>query len=167
MQKIIFLDIDGVICSIRSAVACGGYPWRVKAEDMELFDLIAIKLVQKICKDCDAKIVLSSVWRIYHDFNMIGKELNLPIIDKTPYKLTSHRGEEIAMWLRDNKVDKYVIIDDDSDMLEEQLPYFVKVDRNNGLSYENYEKIKELIKEDLHDNRVEKDIRQEPQQKKD
>lgn len=145
-MKVIFLDIDGVICSIRSAVAGGGYPWRLKEEDIELFDGVAVKLIQKVCQKTDSKIVLSSVWRLHHDFNLIGEKLCLPIIDKTPNKASAMRGEEIAIWLKENQVDKYVIVDDDSDMLVEQFSFFVKVDSRNGLSYENYERILDILK---------------------
>ena len=147
-MKVLFLDIDGVICSIRSAVAYGGFPWTVKEKDMYLFDDVAIKLIQRLCKDTNTKIVLSSVWRLSHDWKMIGEKLNLPIIDKTPNKLSSNRGEEIAMWLRDNKVDAYAIVDDDSDMLEEQLPFFVRVYSKNGLSFENYEQLMAILKKE-------------------
>jgi hypothetical protein len=150
--KILFLDIDGVICSIRSAVACDGFPWTVKEDAIPMFDEVAIKLIRKVCKDTDTKIVLSSVWRLSHDWKMIGEKLNLPIIDKTPHKLSSRRGEEIAMWLRDNKVDKYAIVDDDSDMLEEQLPFFVRVYCKNGLSYENYEQLLKILKKEEKKN---------------
>lgn len=52
-------------------------------------------------------------------------------------------GTEIKQWL-DNERDhsdlitEYVIIDDDCDMLEEQLSYFVKTDNYFGFSYQNY-----------------------------
>jgi len=38
-----------------------------------------------------------------------------------------------------------VIIDDDSDMLPEQLPHFVKVDPAIGLTYQNYKDAKQLL----------------------
>jgi hypothetical protein len=38
--------------------------------------------------------------------------------------------KKLILWLSKNKVDKYVIIDDDTDMEPEQLPYFVRTSSN-------------------------------------
>ena len=45
----------------------------------------------------------------------------------------------------DIKIDKYVIIDDDSDMNTEQLPYFVRTDWFQGITEENYNKAKKIL----------------------
>lgn len=146
-MKILFLDIDGVLNSTRSAVAFGGYPMNVEKPHMERFDHVAVALIKKICKDTGAKIVLSSVWRLYEGHMNMANALHLPIIDSTPEKLTALRGEEIAMWLRDHpEVEKYVIIDDDSDMLEDQMPYFVQTSHLNGFLYQDYLKALEILK---------------------
>lgn len=142
-MKILFLDIDGVLNSVRSAVAYEGYP---KPSDLLELDDIAINLIKKVCIKTNSFICLSSTWRYsIKDIIAFAKEIDLPIIAKTPYKLSSNRGEEIQMWLDKNKVEKYAIVDDDSDMLKEQLPLFVKVDGKNGLSYENYEALLKLL----------------------
>jgi hypothetical protein len=78
-------------------------------------------------------------------YTRLAEALNLPMVGATPSKFSASRGEEIALWLRDNKVDKYVIVDDDSDMLPEQLPYFVKTDNYEGLLYKDYLKVVELL----------------------
>lgn len=146
-MKVIFLDIDGVINSVRSATAFGNYPHNVDKNNIKLFDNIAIALIRKVCDTTNCKIVLSSTWRRFINYKKFSKAFDLPIISITPpSKLTSTRGEEIAMWLRNNKVHKYAIIDDDSDMLKEQLKCFVKTDRFNGLSYENYLKLLDILK---------------------
>ena len=138
-MKILFLDIDGVINSIRSAVAFGGYPWDVKPESIKLFDPVAITLIRKLCDKTGCKIVLASVWRHSVGHEALKLAIDLPMIDSTPIvHMGSSRGEEIAKWLEKNIVKKYAIVDDDTNMLENQLPYFVKVDSKNGLSYENY-----------------------------
>ena len=62
MIKVIFLDIDGVLNSTRSAVAFHGYPMNVEKPHMERFDHVAVALIKKICDDTGAKIVLSSGW---------------------------------------------------------------------------------------------------------
>jgi len=143
-MKILFLDIDGVLNSVRSCIAFDGYPY--SNSNYEKFDDIAVNLIRKLCKTTNTKIILSSTWRLFKGWDKLYEVLNLPIIDKTPHKLSSTRGEEIDMWLSNNKVDKYAIVDDDNDILVYQLPYFVKVDNTNGLSYENYLQLLKLLK---------------------
>lgn len=144
-MKILFLDIDGVLNSVRSATALGGYPLPDRRKNK--FDKVAVQLIRILCVKTNSVICLSSTWRHYVNLETFSKQMKLPILYKTPVKLSSNRGEEIDMWLKENKVDKYAIVDDDSDILKEQLPYFVKVDGRNGLSYENYKKLFELLEE--------------------
>jgi hypothetical protein len=149
-MKILFLDIDGVLNSCRSSMAYSGYPHTIKEtviEDFEKFDDIAVTLIRKLCRLTNTNIVLSSTWRFYISPEDLGKQLNLPIFDKTPHKLSSTRGEEIKMYLDSAKdIERYAIVDDDNDMLKEQLPHFVEVNSINGLSYENYNKLLQLLK---------------------
>jgi len=145
-MKILFLDIDGVINSYRTAHAMGQFPFTTTPHDLVLFDLTAIKLIQRICDDGDIKIVLSSTWRIHQDAKQIGEDLRLPIIDATPIKLGGTRGEEIAMWLRDHpEVTQFVIVDDDSDILSNQQKRFVKTTTADGLQFHHYQKIRKLF----------------------
>lgn len=142
-MKVIFLDIDGVLNSTRSAVAFKGYPFPGHNEDK--FDYIAVELIRRICSK-NVKIVLSSTWKMDKNYKKI---LNLPIIDKTPV-LDTIRGEEIALWIKNNgEPEKWVILDDDSDMLESQMNNFVKTDHRNGLLFEDYEKICSILEIDL------------------
>jgi hypothetical protein len=82
------------------------------------------------------------------------RDLAGEVIDVTPV-LNTHRGEEIEYWLQENWVDRYCIIDDDSDMLPEQMPYFVKtsdnidhedcIDIGYGLTKKCAEKVIEIL----------------------
>lgn len=144
-MKVLFLDFDGVINSVRSATAFGGYPWDVKEESLRLFDQVAVGLIRLICKDTGTKIVLSSTWRASFPYKYLGEKLDLPIIDATPVKLSGGRGHEIAAWLASNKVDKYAIVDDDRDMLKSQLPFFVNTCPYEGLTWKDALRLKELL----------------------
>ncbi len=69
--------------------------------------------------------------RVFKEIN----GFNFPIIDKTLSLDDKCRGEEIKHWLENNKhVERFVIIDDDSDMLEEQRIFFVKTTPEFGLT---------------------------------
>ena len=124
-KKVVFLDIDGVLNS--------------KSTDMRVLDCKTVTLLRQIVEKHQAVIVITSVWRkfnwperILRAFSQAGWE-NPPIIDKTPVLFTI-RGEEIKSWLSQNQVESFVIIDDDSDMLSEQLKNFVRCNTRFGLT---------------------------------
>lgn len=137
--RIIFLDMDGVLDG----------SWSKYVLDHE-----KVALLEKLIKDTDAKIVVSSSWstgsRNAEDFinkhfyglfkrltNGVSPESLFvkSIIDVTDH-MGSCRGDEIKRWLEahEDEVESYVIIDDDSDMLDEQLFNFVQTDGWYGLS---------------------------------
>lgn len=148
MEKILFLDIDGVLNSSRSAIASHGhYPWSVDAEELHRFDAVAVNLIRRICEETACKVVLSSTWRLSEEWVKIGPTLMLPIIDRTPSKIgLTNRGQEINHWLSDKpQVKKYAIIDDDSDMLKSQLPFFVQTSFKNGMMIEHYDQLIEIL----------------------
>lgn len=150
-MKAIFLDIDGVLNSHRTLVAFNGFPHGVDGYQRNQFDEVAIRLIRHICKISGAQIVLSSSWRIIHDYRDIGAALELPIIDRTP-SLADCRGAEIALWLSERSdIETYVIFDDDSDMLDGQLPHFVKTSHFDGLSWANAIQACEILGVDIHD----------------
>jgi hypothetical protein len=143
--KVLFLDIDGVLNSARSCYARGGFPHDFSEDGFKKFDHIAIDLIQRLCEKTGAKIVLSSTWRILHTVLECADGLSLPIFDRTKM-LNGPRGKEIKEWLdRHPEVTKYAIVDDDSDMLPEQKPFFVQTSFNDGLSMGNFTALKNLL----------------------
>lgn len=144
-MKVLFLDIDGVLNSHRSAYAFGGFPFDVD-KHRNRFDEVAVSLIRNVAKASGAQIVLSSSWRTDKDWERIGHGLNLPITDRTPDMHPGPRGAEIAAWLADHpEVECYAIVDDDPDMLDEQKPYFVQTRHEDGLSYADANKLAELL----------------------
>lgn len=135
-MKVIFLDIDGVLNVIPQGHDKFG----------AIFHKHFVENLRIIIEKTGAKIVVSSTWRMsgLRTMQAMWKERSLPgeVIDITPdcaqiakfgtldYYEAKERGYEIEEWLKGNKVDKYVIIDDDSDMLENQMPSFVKCSDN-------------------------------------
>ena len=140
MKKYIFLDVDGVLNGNHSI------------SKYQLFPNYLNNL-KILVNETKAMIVLSSSWRnFFHKENdklvanfpnkrgdLLLKELsklNLEIFDTTKLGyLSTIRGEEIKEWLDINapKNYKYIILDDDNDMLEEQLNNFIQT-KFNGLS---------------------------------
>lgn len=151
-MRVIFLDIDGVLNSHRTAVAFSTF---------HQLDPIAVKMLFRVVTLAEAKIVISSTWRhdkqwlttiwgalrqagwpwIHTGFLPLGE---CPIIDRTE-TLPGVRGIEIQAWLDANpEYDDYIILDDDSDMLDSQLHRFIKCDHHIGFGWEQWKKIEEL-----------------------
>jgi hypothetical protein len=153
-MKVLFLDIDGVLNSQRSCIAFGGYPHEVHGKDRQQFDEVALHLIRGIVKLADASVVLSSSWRITHGWDLIGRELDLPIMGATPTKWEPNyvRGHEIKEWLDAHpEVESYVIVDDNSDMLPEQMDRFVQTCGFDGFRWMDAERMAELFGVSLYD----------------
>ena len=146
-MKVIFLDIDGVINSNRTVMAFDGYPFSFEPGDIEKFDQVAITLIRKACLRFGAVCVLSSTWRKKYTPVEVTEALNIPVIDSTVVTFGHRiRGHEIREWLEDHpEVTSYVIIDDNSDMLDSQLDRFIHVDGENGFMWKDYEKLCSLL----------------------
>lgn len=142
-MRVLFLDIDGVINSTRTAVAFGGYP--VKLEHVGAMDVVALSMLRRLCEVGEISVVLSSSWRLGNHHHDVAAALDLPIMDRTP-SMPATRGHEIARWLEQHpEVECYAIVDDDSDMLAEQLPRFVHTNGHEGLSWRDFEKLCSLF----------------------
>jgi len=130
-MKVIFLDIDGVLTSVRTG-------WFN-------MDIYAVNFLRWACKKSGAKIVISSTWRYNH-----GEDFWKPIFEehlhedfKTPDLTVKQasglytskiRGDEIKAWLDAHpEITYYVIIDDDADMLKAQEQYLIQTDSLNGM----------------------------------
>lgn len=141
-MKIIFLDIDGVITSLRTG-------WFN-------FDIYAIHYLRWICKETNSKIVISNTWRANHNKDFWKSIFGEYIHDdyRTPLwyefkpkpKYDICRGHEIKLWLdKHNNIEDYIILDDDSDMLDEQMSRLIKTDSFNGLMAKNIEEIRNVF----------------------
>lgn len=165
-MKYIFLDIDGVLNSsdfikyMQNYKHVTGKNWTDEIDGRsEFVDPRAVQRVIDICEKTGAKIVVSSSWRHYTFDNTISYfQGYVDLVPLIPYitgitpKLStfSHyakRGEEIQYFLNHVKdCEKYCIIDDDNDMLDEQLPYFVCTDFEYGLSDTDKDKVIKILK---------------------
>jgi hypothetical protein len=150
--KVLFLDIDGVLASVKSCIALGGWPRGVEPKDLPLFDPVALGLLRSLCETAGVSIVISSTWRLMHGWDRIGRGLDLPTMGATP-RLCGIRGDEIAAWMLDypGVIESYAILDDDSDMLSDQMANFVKVSGTDGLSYENFKDLCTIFRVNPYD----------------
>lgn len=159
-MKVIFLDIDGVLNHETH------YTWLMETDEptplqrvhpYSEFNPESCKILNRIIDETNAKIVLSSTWRLdgIPYMNNIFKHVGIfhKLYDVTPslaykYDTTLCRGKEIDEWLSKHpEVTKYVILDDDTDMEEHQLPFFIKTDPyKDGLNNEVANKVIEILK---------------------
>lgn len=137
-MKILFLDMDGVVNSAECQKR-GLFKTDFPVDPYMAF------LVGKIHLETDCKVVLSSSWRHHKEsVDQIHKQL-VPIFDVTgnepydndlpPGAENCQRGREIKVWLDAHpEVERYAILDDDSDMLPEQQPNFFKTSWQTGIT---------------------------------
>jgi hypothetical protein len=159
LPNIIFLDMDGVLCNPRACLAVGN-----TGGVFSYLDPIACLLIKRLCDEHNAKLVISSSWRIMHDRYSIQAILNAscPNLGNKMYLddrwCTSSfngctadkfgRGREIEAWIKANSTafNRFAIVDDDSDM-EPYMDSLVKTDTYNGIGFQDYLKISTLLKE--------------------
>jgi hypothetical protein len=149
MNNIIFLDIDGVL----------NYDYWYHSEEYANLEFDAeydidpkcVNLINKLCEECNASIVISSSWKINNYYKSRLERAGLKyILDKTPDliylgKGNYSRGEEIDLWLDLHKVDNYVIIDDVDAFTENQQLHFVKVNSSVGFDEYDYNLAKNIL----------------------
>jgi len=151
MDKVIFLDIDGVLNSRKwfKEVYKESNP-----KPKYHIDPSTIKLLNHIIYMTGAKIVISSTWRAGREsgwFNWLFKQygFNGLVIGKTPTinhdKVIIPRGIEIMDFYgrfyghpghfeeHPSRLYSYVILDDDNDMLYEQKDNFINTEFETGL----------------------------------
>lgn len=140
-MKILFLDIDDVLCTQRYNIVSKNV-WRE-------FDPVAVKIVYKICKDTGCKIVLSSSWGQYeHTLNQFYDEINSICPELKEYYFTEDfipkrkntRYETIRAWLNNHKeVTHYCILDDHGSWTGPKDDInLVLVDDLDGVGYVEY-----------------------------
>ena len=162
MNKVIFLDIDGVLNTERHHEYCYENGIDNSDEYGYLFDPIAVKNLARIVDESGACIVISSSWKYSGLSTLVDmwSDRSLPgrVIDITPdtesdefllnanledMELFSCRGYEIREWLTTHGkgVDSYAILDDEQEMLPEQQGHFVQTNPAVGITEEDAEKV--------------------------
>lgn len=144
-SNIIFLDIDGVMNTEHHLRWQKRQTGTMKNRN---WSPVACQHIMLLCEQFDARIVISSTWRIDHDpkelrgileKNDINPDLMIgatPILVHEAEAGAFCRGDEIKRWLEENPHRNYVILDDllPSEFLEEQHPHLVTVKPDKGFA---------------------------------
>lgn len=154
-MKIIFLDIDGVLNNVEHCeqldqlLGKEQYWALIRAVSQMPFDYRSCLLIKKMIDKTGAKVVLSSTWRAnIKNIEIIEKFAQIKISDRTPI-LHTIRGKEIKKYILEHPdITQYVIIDDDSDMLPEQIENFCLIDRNVGFTEKDFKKCMEILSDE-------------------
>ena len=144
MDKIIFLDVDGVLNS--EYINARSPEGHVGVMDSK------VKLLSKLVEETNADVVISSDWRLIKDadyqylINKLRYKGHIEIKGETPNLSWSHRGTEIKSYLDDHPTDAWVVLDDivfsDFEIVEGHL---VLTDPEFGLTEADVEKAKRIL----------------------
>ncbi len=153
MTKILFLDCDGVVN--------GHKDWVLQRGEINPVNPGSMALLREVVDTTGCKIVFSSVWRAdnsEHGWRKVARQLTNPrdnVYMENPTTIwpavTGFRGDDIEHWFSVTEkfcgdvIEKYAIIDDDSDFHSYQLPHFVKTENSVGMRQEHADKLKDLL----------------------
>lgn len=151
MKPIVFLDFDGVICSPRAFLAQEEV-WGSAQRALRWADPLACYLVRRLLVKHQAILVVSSTWRACRDQcdRVLGFHELIEFLHddwRTGEDPERFRGHEIAAWLTEHDNPPFIILDDDSDMLPEQMPFLVNTCSMNGLMLADFDKADKLLAE--------------------
>ena len=120
-MKVIFLDIDGVLVT-RNSIK---YQYLNFPDDTSIrFSKKAVKNLNKLIRLTEAKIVISSTWRLFHSLEELqnifkkqsikGEVISTTSVERATVEEDIPRGQKITDWLGQHpEVEQYIIIDDD------------------------------------------------------
>ena len=150
-QKYLFLDIDGVLNSFDD-YNMTGKEFLEKLNDIS-FTLSEkqIKLLNKIVKEYNPKIVLSSYWRTRYKLDEINKMFKDngflgQIIGMTDENGKEHieRWSQIKRYIKKHNVKNFIILDDDK--LGNEAYNHIKTDSYIGLTNKHMKEIEKVWK---------------------
>lgn len=173
LQRFLFLDIDGVLNTIRYSDYLIDHDEDTEDEDGSLFDPEAVANLATIINNVpDVKIIISSTWRFkgWEWMNRLWEKRRMPgsLYGFTPtlevvcftdqlngsnttsvYPIGT-RGLEINEWIRNNAgmnpfMYKYVILDDEKDLLLRQQDNFILTNPYYGITKDDVVKVLEIL----------------------
>lgn len=143
-MNIVFLDYDGVVNSLMfqpdKENPYFNFPHHNKVNNYQ-----AVKWLERLCKEFDAKIVVTSTWRLGDNYKEClyngGLSREIEILGKTD-NFGVKRIDEINRWLNEHpNVNRYVILDDE----RIKSKHAVKTETYNGFLWSDYEKAKLIL----------------------
>ena len=140
-ERLIMLDVPGVLYSDRSAARLGGTPNTGTLRDVRFFDPIALGFLRRLFGIAGARVVVSHAWRRGTPA-AIFQQLDLQVEGMTPAVAGGH-GAEIDAWFGQHAAPgAWVILSTApaSSFSEAQRARLVRVDPAEGLTVDNFRK---------------------------
>ena len=150
-MNVLFLDIDGVLNSLdwyeRRAGSLGIEATSRPANELDPF---AVERLNRVMTATGCSVVISSTWRLRYSPQRIAAMLvrcglNPSLVprfigstdnDAPPFDMPNRtrcgRGMQIQRWLDAHDVERFAIVDDDSDM-GHLLPHLVQTSHDHGM----------------------------------
>lgn len=150
MNPVLFLDFDGVLNSERFFVRRGkNFTTTATRDDI---DPDSVQILKWILEKTQAQLVISSSWRLMFDVDKVLDQFGLPkSVGKTPEINNATRGEEIQAWLNAHpECQRWLILDDEDDMLPEQFSAFFQTDPRVGLTKKVAERIVRFLEKPVN-----------------
>jgi hypothetical protein len=153
---VLFLDIDGVLCSWQSIHLFSRMAERGIISGSTYWHLcpIAISNLNNLMEEYpQMKIVISSTRRRYNTldelkrfFTETGFYYSDRFIGITPKQIDG-RGNAINQWIKDcgEEVEEFVVIDDDSFDMQPVWDHFFNIDQRVGFDYYQYDKVVDYL----------------------
>ena len=136
MNKIIFLDFDGVlnIEHYQGLLQYQGKPWQ--DEYGAFFDPKAVKQLKRIIDATDADIVVESSWK-YLGLDAMKELWEVRNLQRNSLWLSKYAKQDI----------RYVIINDEYVILDSQLPHFILTNPYEGITEEQANRAISMLNE--------------------
>jgi len=144
-ERLILLDIPGVLYSASSAARLGGTPDSGTLKDVRFFDPLALGFIRRLFGLAGARVVVSDAWRRGVPAAIL-QQLDLQIEGMMP-PVAGGLGAEIAAYFAKRPAPQsYVILTASSETLRpEQLPHLVHVDPDQGLTPAGFRRALDLL----------------------
>ncbi len=151
--RICFLDYDGVVntpmWNEKGTKCTYNFP-----SDNKVNNFQAVQWLSEACQKFHYDIVVTSTWRWDANYKEClingGLREGIEILGRTSELRDQPRGAEIKAYLDAHpEIKYYVIIDDDSDMLHEQMDHFIKTDYRIGFTLREFEQFEKIYMSDL------------------
>ena len=165
--KILFLDVDGVLCALENTVDNNSDDFELEKDQDSGLWISHLKRIKNIIEETDCYIVLSSAWRLFENAKKllfkamksekVGIDVDTRYLGDTPSNL-ANRVIEIKTWLSEASkycnVIEFVAVDDiPLDMLKDEENknfmhgHFVHTDGKNGMLDEEKKAIIAILNE--------------------
>lgn len=155
MEKIIFLDIDGVLATNIEFNRVRRKFWDKydKAETLHIpypFNPRCVEIFNEILEETGASIVLSSDWRLHWNLDELRQIFEFNNVIKSPFDTTKEldsnmyitleeeRSAQIENYVKTHQIENYVIIDDldmKRNLMDDEK--FIKTTSREGLKQTN------------------------------